>query len=629
MKYLVAGLGLIAAAACFAACSGSAHREDTPVATPSPEAGTDLPDASVPGVCKVDADCPHQLCDTLSGKCVDCRTASDCGLDKECTVGVCKDVTCVPNSTFCRNGSVSTCSGDGSTSTPTQHCTTDQFCLEKDDTAMCSATACSPGDKICAGNLATSCLADGSGPKPDGTDCTTAKQSCYSGACRDQICTPGKRMCDNGGLYFCSDAGTSRALLSSCGAGQVCDADAGACLPKVCDAGKLGCDSTRVVTCNSVGSGWNQSGPDCAATGTLCVSGACQAAACSAGQTFCKDNKLLRCSADGTSSTVTQDCSLYQNLRCASLYGFPQCASQACTPNVVSCNGDVLATCNADGSDWLTGGTDCTQTNATCMDAKCVPLICTPGALFCGDGNVRLCDGVGLSSSQSQFCASGTVCTSLTGYAECDPTPCSADTNGCVGEKFGHCGQDGMSVGGTVTDCSATAQVCTAQGCAASAVATLSTANQVAAGNDGEALTNTLLVHTARKLTMIESNLSLQTQRTLIWVVYEQTNANQVGEFDLAYQKTTTGTGTGFQSSGAISFELTAGKSYAIGVVVVGGSFIYYYDTTTAPQSLSFAHVMDSTDQGFGVPVPASFDVSDQGFPSNTVFNDRLTTTLP
>ena len=631
MKYAVVGLGLIAVAACFVACSGSTHPEDATV-SPRPdagtEAGTQLPDAG-PAICKLDTDCPQQLCNTLSGKCVDCRTASDCGLDKECTVGVCKDVTCVPNSTFCRNGSVSTCSADGSTSTPSQHCTTDQFCLEKDHTAMCSATACSPGDSLCAGNVATSCLMDGSGPKPGGTNCSASKQSCYSGMCRDQVCTPGKRLCDNGGLYLCSDAGTSRALLSSCGSGQVCDADAGACLPKTCDPGKLSCDSTRVVTCNSVGSGWNQSGPDCASSGSICSAGACLPTICSPRQTFCKDNKILGCSEDGTSSSVFQDCTLGGYL-CTSMYGYPQCRPQTCVPNTLGCNENVLTTCNADGSGWAAGGTDCTLTNMSCMGTKCVPMVCAPGMLFCASGNVQQCDGLGLTFYQSQYCASGTACAAVTGgSAECDPTPCAADTDGCVAEKFGHCAQDGMSVGGTVTDCGGASKVCTPQGCAASAVTTLSTANQVGTGVDGDMLTNTVLVHTPRKLTMIEAYLSLPNARTLTWVVYEQTNANQAGEFDLAYKTTTPGSGTAFQSSGAISFELKAGKTYAIGVSVTGGSFVYYYDASTSAQSLSFAHVVDSIDQSPGSPVPAVFDVYDQGSPSDLVYNARLTTTLP
>jgi hypothetical protein len=171
--------------------------------------------------------------------------------------------------------------------------------------------------------------------------------------------------------------------------------------------------------------------------------------------------------------------------------------------------------------------------------------------------------------------------------------------------------------------------VCTAQGCAASAVATLSTANQIGTGGEGEALINVVLVHTSRKLTMIEAYLSLPTARTLTWVVYERTNANQIGEFDLAYQKSTPGSGSAFQSSGAIGFELKAGKTYAIGVSVSGGGFGYYYDTSSSPQSLSFAHVIDSSDQGFGSPIPMVFDISDQGSPSDVVYNARLTTTLP
>ena len=623
MKYAAVGLGLIAVAACFLACSGSTLSSGSN-SNPNPDAGVDT-DAGT-DICKVDADCAPRQCDVTSGKCVECRTASDCGLEKECTAGSCKDATCVPNSTFCRSGSVSTCGADGSTSAVSQHCSSDQFCLEKDNTATCSATACFPGDAMCAGNLATFCLPDGSGPKPGGNDCAAAKQACYSGDCRDQVCAPGKKLCDNGVLYLCSDAGTSRALLNTCAAGQVCDADAGACQPKVCEPGKLGCDSTRVVTCNAAGSGWKQSGPDCAANKGVCSAGACLPLTCSPGQSFCQDNKVYRCSSDGTSSSVSTDCSLYQDTQCTSLYGYPQCTTDACSPGVLSCNGNVLAKCKADGSTWESGGTDCSLTNSNCVDAKCVAPVCTPNGMFCSKGNVQQCDYQGLTSNQAQFCITGTTCKPYGSMsAECDPTPCFPDSDGCVGEKLGHCSEDGLSVGGTLTDCAAASKVCTPQGCVASAVTTLATANQIGAGYDGEMLTNILVVENARKLTTIEAYLSLPTNRTLTWVVYELTNANQDGEFDLKYQKATPGTGAGFQSSGAISVQLKAGKTYAIGVSVSGGNFVYYYDTSSIPPSLNFAHAIDSADQSFG----SSFYQFNPGQKNSLLYNDRLTTTLP
>ncbi|HEY3667663.1 MAG TPA: hypothetical protein VGL19_16785 [Polyangiaceae bacterium] len=629
MKYAMLGAGLVAAAACFSACSGSHSQTSTP--STSPDAGPlgTLPDAGS-DVCTVDSECPAQFCDVLRGKCVSCRTAADCGLNKECTAGSCVDATCVPNSTFCRDGSVSKCGPDGSTSAPTQHCASGQFCLEKDNTAMCSATACTPGAAICSGNVATVCLPDGSGPAPAGNDCSSSKQACYSGGCRDQICTPGKKLCDNGALYFCSDAGTSRALLDSCSAGQVCDLNAGACQPKVCDPGKLGCDSTRVVVCNDAGTGWNQSGNDCAKSNSTCSMGACAAIACTPSQTFCKDNKVSRCSSDGTTSSLVQDCTQYGNWRCATPYGSAQCTPPACAPSSVTCNGDVLSKCKADGTDFEPGGTDCSLTNSVCVEAKCKPLVCTPSAQFCSQGNVQSCDGQGLTSTQSQFCSNGTACVVVAqDAAECLPTPCIPDTDACAGEKLGHCSADGTSVGGTVTDCGAAGKVCTPQGCAASAVSTISTANQLGTGNDGDMMTNIVRVESSRKLTTIEANFSFPALRTLTWVVYEQTNANSPGEYDLAYQKTTTGTGQGFQSSGPVSFELKAGKTYAIGVTVSGGSYFYFYDTAIGAPSLSFAHAIDSDDEGFGTPVAISFGLFHPGGETTVLYNARLTTTPP
>ena len=377
------------------------------------------------------------------------------------------------------------------------------------------------------------------------------------------------------GSISASDAGASRARCSAAAAQAKCvTRTRGACLPKVCDPGKLGCDSTRVVTCNSAGSGWNQSGPDCAANGSSCSGGACLPITCTAGQTFCKDNKVTRCSGDGTSSSISQDCGQFQGLHCAALYGYAQCAPLTCTPNSLGCNGNVLATCNADGTDWAAGGTDCTVTNATCMGTKCEPMVCKPSLLFCSSGNVQQCDEQGLTFYQQQYCASGTVCTSVTGgSAECDPTPCSADTDGCVGEKFGHCAQDGMSVGGTVTDCGATSKVCTAQGCAASA-RDHALDREPSRHRRRRGSTDQHRARAHRAQADDDRGISLAAERALADLGGVRGNQRQPeveASSTLAYQKTTPGSAAPRipESSGAISFEyLKAGKTqtYAIGV---------------------------------------------------------------
>jgi hypothetical protein len=474
---------------------------------------------------------------------------------------------------------------------------------------------------MCVGNLATACEPDGSGPKPGGTDCAKAKQSCFAGQCRDPLCTSGQKLCDNGSLYLCADDGTSRALVTACSSGQVCDAKQGACLPKICEPGKMGCDSTRVVTCNDFGSGWVQTGTDCATKQNVCVSGSCVASVCAPSTKFCKGNEIYYCSSDGTSQTKYATCASYEH--CAEGANYAYCQSLLCTPGQAFCNGNVLTTCNADGTDWAPGGQDCSLTSSVCINAQCKAALCVPGELFCKNGSVQQCND-GLSYSQSQFCVQGTYCLKHGNGTDCVPTPCQPDTDACVADKLGHCASDGMSVAST-TDCVAQSKVCTLAGCAAAAVDTVAAAAQIGSASAGEMRGNIILVHTARKLTQIEADLSLPQPRALKWLVYEGTNADLNGEFDLRFQKTTSGSGTGLQASGPISFELEAGKSYYIGVSATDGSFAYYYDDSpTVALSLSFSHVIGAYDEfGFG----SSFDYVNQGISS--AYHQRLTTTLP
>ncbi len=548
-----------------------------------------------------------------------CTRNADCSAGV-CSAGVCKDVSCVPSTTYCNDGAVTTCGSDGVPQGVAQHCTTGLYCLEKAGSASCNSTVCFANDALCVGTVATQCQPDGSGPKPGGTDCATLNQVCYSGQCRDRVCTPGQKSCDNGGLYLCAEDGTSRALVTSCNAGQVCDATQGACLPKLCDPGKLGCDSTRVVTCNAAGSGWTQGGMDCVAKQAVCVAGSCVTAACEANVRFCQDNKVYSCSTDGATQSLSQSCGSGQH--CVESGTYAYCDSNLCLPNQPSCNGTVLATCNADGTDWLNDGIDCSLTNATCLNGKCQPTVCTPSLLFCKNNSVQVCDDQGLTSSQYQFCPQGTYCLSHGSTPDCAPTPCTPDADGCAAEKFGHCATDGLSVT-SPTDCGAQKQVCTLQGCASSAVDTVTKGSEILTASTQELIGNVLLVHAARKLTLIEMDLSMPAPRALVWSVYEQTNADLNGEFDLKYQKTSTGSGSGFQSSGALSVQLEANKSYLIGVSANDGSFVYYFDYLSVPPSINFAHVIGTVDTSYS----PSFDYGNSSIVS--AFHQRLTTTAP
>ncbi|HKO51950.1 MAG TPA: hypothetical protein VJV79_29780 [Polyangiaceae bacterium] len=581
------------------------------------------------------AQCEPQVCKpgTAScdgGKVLECNEQGSealpkqlCSLTQTCVQGECRDISCVPQTTFCNAGDVWECGPDGTTSQLDEHCASQQFCLEKDHTATCSATVCFAGDALCVGNLATSCKPDGSGPKPGGTDCSAAKQLCYSGECRDPVCTPGEKLCDNDDLYICSAAGTDKVLLSSCGTTAACDSVTGACRARICEAGKLSCDGTRVVTCNESGTAFLQSGPDCAASNSLCQAGSCKPIICTPSKYICQGSGTVNvCSADGTTSSFSSNC--YVGSHCVDdYYSFgAYCTSYYCQPNAVGCNGNLLTTCKADGSGWVTGGTDCGQTNAVCSSAQCKAKVCTPQARFCGSGNVQQCDSTGLNFYQSQSCSYGTYCRAQGSNAECALMACLPDAPAsCAAEKFGVCAADGLSVGTGATDCAVAAKVCTAEGCAPSAVDTLASANLVGSNNysNNYVYLDVLDVHSSRKLTLLEAYLSLPAQRSLTWTVYQRNPAN--GYYELKYQKATTGTGTGFQSSGPISFALAAKNVYAVGVSIGGGGYAFYYDSVASPPLLPFAGVVGGINTSFATNL-----YSNSAYLS-TLYSLRLTTT--
>ncbi|HET7545750.1 MAG TPA: hypothetical protein VFK05_38040 [Polyangiaceae bacterium] len=542
-----------------------------------------------------------------------------CSLGQVCSNGECLDIACVPNTSFCSDGNVWKCGPDGTTSEPSEHCPAGQYCLEKDHAASCSPTLCFAGDAMCVGNSATQCKPDGSGPKPGGSDCGAANQTCYQGECRDPVCTPGLKLCDQNSLYLCSEAGTGKTLISKCGEQTACDPTLGVCQPRICEAGKLGCDGTRVVTCNPLGTGWLQSGPDCAENHALCSNGSCKPIICSPSQYVCQGDSIYQCSADGTSSAYYSGCG--SGAHCALSGTYAYCSSYYCQPSTAGCNGNFLTTCKADGSGWASGGTDCSLSNAVCASNQCKPMVCTPSALFCQANSVQQCDYQGLGSYQTKLCGFGTYCKAQGTGADCIATPCVPDSDGCLSEKYGHCAADGMSLESVTSDCAASSNVCTQQGCAATAVDTI--ANPTNVDSYYSTLVNFLDVQSSRKLTTIEVYLTLPATRTLTFLVYQKSAVN-TQQYDLKFQKSVTATGSGFQSSGAISYKLEANNTYAIGVSVAGGSFVSYYEGALSPVSLSFASVKGGYYYS-GAPSGLSY-----AYPNlSQTYHQRLTTSVP
>ncbi|HEX2674081.1 MAG TPA: hypothetical protein VHM25_24565 [Polyangiaceae bacterium] len=318
---------------------------------------------------------------------------------------------------------------------------------------------------------------------------------------------------------------------------------------------------------------------------------------------------------------MSSDCNPASN-HCVTSGSYAYCGYYYCQPNSVGCNGNLLTTCKADGSDWAAGGTDCSLTGAACSGNQCKAKVCTPSALFCQSNSVRQCDYQGLTSYQSKVCGYGTYCKAQGTFADCVATPCVADSDGCLGEKYGHCSSDGMSQSTGATDCAAASQVCTAQGCTATAIDTIASANSVGAGND--TLLDFLDVRTSRKLTQIEVYLSLPAARTLTFVVFQRVSVGSQTSYELKFQKVVSATGSGLLSSGTVSYRLEADKTYAVGVNVSGGTFAFYYDSALSSPSLSFASVLGGYSYG-GLTSSLSY-----AYPSvYQMFHQRLTTTLP
>ena len=546
-----------------------------------------------------------------------------CGASEVCSQAECRAIACVPNAQFCKDGALRVCNATGTDSTQQQVCGDNQFCLEHDGKAECGDTACVPGAPTCEGSVATQCKADGSAPQSGGQDCAKKGQLCRAGNCVATVCTSGDKLCEHDDVYFCVD-GASTVMLSHCQADEVCDPNLLACRKRICEPGKLDCDSTRVVTCNALGTGWDQSGKDCGASAQLCVAGACKTQECIPSSTFCKNGDVYQCDTTGISSSLSQTCTpAYYH--CA-VYPYQQntstCAYNTCTPGAAMCSGSVATKCSADGTGPQPGGTDCAP-DSICDGyggATCKPKLCTAGTYFCKGANVSYCQD-GLNSYTNTTCPDDAPCAATADSVACVPYKCWPGLKSCVANQLGTCAADGMSLTSVKQDCNATEEVCVSdRACGQSAVDTVGAAEDLSVVGDGQLFGNAIDVQSNRKLTLLEANIVLAGARTLRWVVYELVDGYYISRFDVVVSNQT---GTGYFSSGAISYTLKAGKRYVLAVAVTGGSFVPYYDALPWQEDVSFGKVKGG--------ITSSYATSFYGYylSNAAVYDMRVTTELP
>lgn len=546
--------------------------------------------------------------------------AETCMPPQGCAEGACVATACVPNTRFCRDGQVYQCDSQGAGSTLDESCSSSEFCLEEDGNAECSDTACSANEPMCDDTIATVCQPDGSGPKPGGQDCAKADQVCYQGTCRASACAAGEKVCQHDDVFLCSENGSSMALLADCQTGEVCDAALGTCRPKVCEPGKMDCDSTRIVACNQFGSGWDQTGTDCVATNELCIAGSCKKQTCTPSSTFCKDGNVYQCDSQGTTSNLYQQCDpAYYHCEPYYTGTYASCQYNQCEPGELVCDGDYVKTCTDTGSFPVSGtycGSDKYCENGVCKDRECDPY-----TYICKDGDIYYCDYYGGAVSVSEYCLDDTTCKESDTGVACVPLPCQAGEQSCLGNKVGTCATDGTTLSAITDDCTTTGKICGDDlTCVTSVEDTLGVAEDAEAVSAGYIIGDAIEMHSARELVEIEANLVLAAERSLRWVVYEQTGANFVARFDKVIANQT---GTGFFSSGPISYALKAGKRYLVGVAITGGNAIAYYDTKPWNRDLSFGAPLGRTTNYYSSTISADY------FYQEYLYQMRVTTEAP
>ncbi len=308
-----------------------------------------------------------------------------CGAEV-CSRGVCETPVCAALALKCQSEDVFECAPDRLSWTRKEDCTGGTFC--DDASPACKAWLCTPSQPACDGNAAKTCNGDGSGYLAGGAECANGK--CVGGQCKPLICTPSLRYCDGEAVTQCSADGLSKALVTSCGGSQYCDAASATCKTGKCTPNQLLCVGNTAKKCNGNGSDYVSAGVDCGAS--LCVAGVCKTPACALAERKCEGEDVYECASDRLSWTLRQDCASGTYCDAAS----PQCKTWACTPSQPACDGTTASTCNGNGSGYLAGGTDCAASGKTCSAGSCVtpstegPSCAGLGAI-CGPERDRSC----------------------------------------------------------------------------------------------------------------------------------------------------------------------------------------------------------------------------------------------
>jgi hypothetical protein len=345
--------------------------------------------------CESSVDCEgvdgSAACDTISSQCVECVSASDCPgtadcVNQQCRLYVeCSDSRDCPAQQVC-NPSTARCAqcvtlndcGDGLTcvsNTCRRSCVSDNDCTALGQLCDFSSGSCAR------------CLTDSHCP---------AAYNCSTGRCQLDACEQGSGYCDGNALYVCSASGNGY-QYQYCSYNQTCVAgEQASCQNHICTPGAVECNAegTALITCAADGLSVETS--TACTNDDVCYQGACQPLDCVPNEYFCEDNVLRYCYSDGSGSSAQLTCTADELCDAEAL----ECGDLLCAPDEPACNSSIATTCNAAGDGYVSGGTDCAESDQFCVDGECQD--CNGTILFLGDD-----DTVGNAAIQTELEASG------------------------------------------------------------------------------------------------------------------------------------------------------------------------------------------------------------------------------
>jgi hypothetical protein len=421
--------------------------------------------------CATSADCTkdalHTVCDAVQQLCVGCREDAECGEGKRCEASECVAFEACTNSRDCVNGKVCNRAVGACVA-----CVVDGDCGAG---SACVNSACVPtcaSDKDCLGvgmlcnqqvGRCTECLGN--------QDCPPQYFCAESGRCRLDVCEPGQTRCQTEHqLETCSEVGDTF-VASTCGTDTRCaetdDVNA-SCELLACTPGGSQCsaDSGSIEHCSA--DGLEIEDVEACGAGKTCSNAACVDVVCTPGAYACDGASLKRCNTAGTALATEQSCSYAE--RCDAQAG--ACTPRECTPGSWVCKGDVSTVCDGDGTVGGSAGMagegsfedeDCAAVGKVCYGGQCRQKQCANGVSACSGSTLIKCDNNGTHVYDYLECGHPALCDSVA--AKCITPTCTPGAFVCDANVAKRCNATGTAYEASVTDCSATNQVCDGGGC--------------------------------------------------------------------------------------------------------------------------------------------------------------------